>query len=534
MNNQASYVPVKVLDTDGKVGQYVTRLRIKFLLPLIGTLSFAVTLVIAIVYYNENRSIDGDVMQLQATVNNLFQGSIQQNAEAMHVLLDVLKTDSEITSALAARDRQRLMRRSAPIFEDINHHFGVTHFYFSDPDRVNLLRVHKREKYGDIIDRQTTLAAQKGGAGVYGVELGPLGTLTLRYVQPWYEENAQELLGFVELGMEIDQVLDSIRDSFGSDIFVLIRKRYLEEAGWKDGMKTFGKVSDWELFPQVVVGMHGRQSLPEELSALILEKDFNSQASAVRPQLVLDNQYAVFNELHDVSGRPVGAMVMIFDTSRNKKHIRETVIIGSGSLIMVASMLVMFFYWFVGRIGERMAIGELQLQQMATHDGLTGLFNRRQFNQKLQDSLDRYTRYGRPVSLLIIDIDHFKQVNDTYGHPAGDAILVELGKRLARQARAIDHVCRYGGEEFTVLLSETNSRAASYFAQRLCEIMENEPWDLGIGTRVSITVSIGIASCPEHADEPQTLVAAADRALYAAKQAGRNRVCSYSDIPGEK
>ena len=533
MNHQASREMTNALDADQKIRRYVTELRIKFLVPLIVTLSLAVIIVVAIDYGNEYRSIDSNVMQLQTTAYKLFQSGIQQNARAMQVVLDVLQNDQELTSALATRDRQRLLRRSVPIYAEINYHFGITHFYFSDPDRVNLLRVHKREKYGDTIDRQTTLIAQKGGAGSYGIELGPLGTLTLRYVQPWYEEKTQELLGFVELGMEVDQTLAPIRDSFGLDVFVLIRKRYLEENAWKDGMKTFGKVSNWDRFPQVVVSMHGKQILPEALSALILEKDFSSRTHAVRPQLVLDNQYAVFRELRDVSGRLVGSILMIIDTSSSKKHVWETLIVGSGSLGTAAIILVVFFYWFVGRIGERMACNELKLEQMATHDGLTGLSNRREFNRELNDSLDRYTRYGQPVSLLMIDIDLFKAVTDTYGLPAGDAILVELGKRLTRQARAIDHVCRYGGEEFTVLLSETNSAAASYFAQRLCEIMEGEPWDLGNGTSISMTVSIGIASCPEHADRSQTLLAAADSALYAAKQAGRNRVCNYGDITWE-
>ena len=223
-------------------------------------------------------------------------------------------------------------------------------------------------------------------------------------------------------------------------------------------------------------------------------------------------------------------MVMLVDTSRLTKQVQESVIIGAIAVIMAATLLILFFYWFVGRIGKHMALNEFQLQQMATHDGLTGLFNRMQFNLMLADSIAQYTRYDRSVSLLMIDIDHFKQVNDTYGHPAGDVILIEVAKRLMHQAREIDRVCRYGGEEFTVLLPETDSTAASFFAQRLCEKMANEQWELDDGTRISMTVSIGIASCPEYADTSQSLISAADKALYAAKQAGRNCVYSYGDI----
>lgn len=539
MNNQDSQEPVEILaDSENKPAdnivhnarRYITRLRVQFLTPIAITLSFSVMVIIAIVYFHERQTIDTDVIQLQSTANSLYQNSIQQNAKALQTVMDVLKTDRELVSALAKRDRQRLLQRSASIYQDIHRHYGLTHFYFSGPDRVNLLRVHKPEKYGDTINRQTTLTAQRGGTDAYGVELGPLGTLTLRYVQPWYEEQTQELLGFVELGMEVDQTIDSIRQLFGIDVVVLINKQYLDQSGWEDGMRTFGRAPDWERFPQVVVSMHGVQVVPEVLSALIRKTDFSNHKSTFKVQFGQANQYAIFQPLQDVTGRAVGAMVMLVDTSILNKHVRESVIVGSVSVVVAAIILILFFYWFVGRIGERMAHNEWQLQQMATRDGLTGLFNRRQFNLMLEDSFARHTRYDRPVSLLMIDIDHFKQVNDTYGHPAGDVVLVELGKRLTLQAREIDRVCRYGGEEFVVLLPETDSAGAQVIAQRLCEAMADEQWDLGDGTQISVTVSIGVASCPDHVGTSQALLTAADKALYAAKESGRNRVYNYGDI----
>ena len=514
-------------------GRYITRLRLQFLTPIVLTLSFAVMVIITTVYFYEHQTIDSDVIQLQSTASNLYQKSTQQNAKALQTVMDVLKTDRELASALANLDRQRLLQRAASIYENINRHYGVTHFYFTGPGRVNLLRVHKPEKFGDTITRRTTLIAQQDGADAYGIELGPLGTLTLRYVQPWYEEHTRELLGFVELGMEVDQTVDSIRDLFGVDIFVLIKKEYLDQSSWEDGMRTFGRIPDWGRFPQMVVSTHGAQLLPEILSARIRETDFSKHTSAFKVQFEQDNQYAIFQPLQDVAGRTVGTMMMLVDTSSLTKQVRESVIVGSVAVVVAASILFLFFYWFVGRIGARMARNEWQLQQMATHDGLTGLFNRRQFNLILEDSISLQTRYDRPISLLMIDIDHFKQVNDTYGHPAGDAVLVELAKRVTRQARKIDRVCRYGGEEFAVLLPETDPAGASIFAQRLCEAMAAEQWELDNGTRISMTVSIGIASCPYHAGTSQELIIAADKALYTAKETGRNRVYNYGDFDDE-
>lgn len=168
------------------------------------------------------------------------------------------------------------------------------------------------------------------------------------------------------------------------------------------------------------------------------------------------------------------------------------------------------------------------LNEFATHDGLTGLYNHRAFYALLEDELARAQRFNRrPVSLLLLDIDHFKRVNDTQGHLAGDAVLKGLGELLSRQARAIDRVCRYGGEEITVILPETDLETAANVAERMRAAVDAQLFEFNGGVPLRITVSIGVASFPEHADNVQALVAAADAAMYIAKQSGRNRVIRY-------
>ena len=171
------------------------------------------------------------------------------------------------------------------------------------------------------------------------------------------------------------------------------------------------------------------------------------------------------------------------------------------------------------------------LDQLATRDGLTGLYNHRAFYALLRDELARAKRFQRPVSLLLLDIDHFKRVNDTHGHLAGDAVLRGLGELLGREVRATDRVCRYGGEESTVILPETDLAAAARFAERLRAAVEAQPFDVDAGVPLRMTVSIGVASWPAHADNAQALVAAADAAMYAAKEGGRNRVVRYEPAP---
>ncbi|MHB1103445.1 MAG: diguanylate cyclase [Devosia sp.] len=178
-------------------------------------------------------------------------------------------------------------------------------------------------------------------------------------------------------------------------------------------------------------------------------------------------------------------------------------------------------------MAERLEADQATLEEFATRDGLTGLCNHRTFYAQLTDELARARRSGRPFSLLLLDIDHFKRVNDTHGHLAGDAVLKGLGELLGRQARAMDRVCRYGGEEITVILPETDPAAAASFAERLRAAVEAQPFDVDAGALLYITVSIGVASWPAHADDAQALIAAADAAMYAAKQRGRNLVACY-------
>ncbi|MES2366970.1 MAG: diguanylate cyclase [Pseudomonadota bacterium] len=170
------------------------------------------------------------------------------------------------------------------------------------------------------------------------------------------------------------------------------------------------------------------------------------------------------------------------------------------------------------------------LYELATRDGLTGLYNHNTFYTLLADELARAQRFKRPVALLMLDIDHFKHVNDTHGHQAGDTILKGLSELLNHQARVIDRVCRYGGEEIAVILPETDSDAAADIAERMRASVEMQPFDINMGAPVRITVSIGVASWPLHGDGADTLVAAADAALYAAKRSGRNRISRYEPM----
>jgi len=168
------------------------------------------------------------------------------------------------------------------------------------------------------------------------------------------------------------------------------------------------------------------------------------------------------------------------------------------------------------------------LEQQSHLDGLTGLWNRRYLDQRLESELNVARRYGRPLSLVLVDVDHFKRVNDDHGHLFGDIVLQGIAEGLRAYARRSDIVARYGGEEFAILLTDTNLRSAMYVSERLRSSAENRHFEARTEI-VNVTASFGVACSEDLAAEltPEALLKAADLALYASKDAGRNCVHLY-------
>ncbi len=169
-------------------------------------------------------------------------------------------------------------------------------------------------------------------------------------------------------------------------------------------------------------------------------------------------------------------------------------------------------------------IQRMRLQTQATTDALTGLANRRAFRRRLIDEMERAHRYKSELSLLLLDIDHFKRVNDTFGHPSGDAILSQIGVILSQVPRATDFAARYGGEEMAIICPQTGSEAAAILAERIRARVEGTHFALPDGESLRVTISVGVATAPGHAHDADSLLARTDDVLYDAKEAGRNRV----------
>ena len=206
-------------------------------------------------------------------------------------------------------------------------------------------------------------------------------------------------------------------------------------------------------------------------------------------------------------------------TYANGKRIR-THLLQDGDKIQVGSTTILKFT-YSDNLDESF---QRQMYEAALRDGLTGAFNKKYFQDRLQSEFAYAERHSSPLTLLMMDLDHFKHFNDTYGHLAGDHVLMGLAQRVHSSIRAEDVFARYGGEEFALICRGIPLADGAIVGERLRGLMANTPFQFE-GNTLAVTVSIGVAGVPNsNIKTPQELIATADQALYAAKESGRNRV----------
>ncbi len=224
-----------------------------------------------------------------------------------------------------------------------------------------------------------------------------------------------------------------------------------------------------------------------------------------------------------------GGISLTMDITGFRQAMTSNHILGMCLIAAATAVVLACFYYFSIRLMRQLKQAQQTLADMAVTDELTGLANRRRFFERLEEEMDRSLRYGSDLSLIMLDIDHFKRVNDTFGHPVGDTVLAEVARLLTANLRTSDFVARYGGEEFAVLIPGMDANEAARAAEKLRVVMEVNDLFMD-GPSIKVTVSAGVASLkslPAARRTRDQLIRSADKALYRAKREGRNRVCVH-------
>jgi len=283
------------------------------------------------------KTMERYIEEIPGRINRL----IHEQAKGLGGTVETLVYQKNLREALHNEDADYLLTRYRYLYQIFENNFGITHFYFHNAERVNLLRLHKPEKNGDLVDRFTAKEAEETRKASWGIELGPLGTFTLRYVKPVYYQG--ELAGYIELGKEIEEVLGTIASAPEIGLAVIIRKELLSRQQWESGMSFLKRKTHWDAMEDQVLIYYSEEINPEELASFLEEQ--------------IDNRYEDFHSIEmrgrashlaavpflDVSGRVTGDLIILHDYS-NEKDIFSRFILINGSVTLVILILAYIFF----------------------------------------------------------------------------------------------------------------------------------------------------------------------------------------------
>ena len=546
-----------------------TKLQRRLLLPLSALLMILVCGFSIALYSTHQEQLSETIQKdLNLAVIQLYD-SLDEQAELLVALQNTYVNKQSLLRQLKVKDRDKLLELSRPTFDDIRSRYGVTHFYYHDTKGVNILRVHKPEHHGDVIHRHTMNQAIRTGEVSSGIELGKLGMFTLRVVQPVRDESG-EVIGYIELGREIKQIIKEVCDTRDLEVVITIHKSQLDRDRWIAGRDMLEQSYEWDRFKDDVVIFASSQELPIRPDILAHKKhserphahshtDSTSHHHTIEQatRLSLDNGtswYTMARPLRDASNEVVGDIVVFNNITaamaRFNSVLTVWVAIGSGALVGLIALLYLLLRSVDKSIREReqqlsqsnevlsealerehlirsdleTAMGKLEIA--ATTDKLTGLANRKVFHDSLMQAIDKSQKNGHKFAVLFFDFDRFKIINDSLGHKVGDALLQDIANIFRRSLRSTDTIARFGGDEFVVLVEPLNEwDEAERIAKELLEILA-APHQLDEHL-VAATASIGMVTNEYAYTDPDAMIRDADIAMYQAKGKGKAQVAVF-------
>lgn len=514
------------------------------------------TLFVAINYVSDKRimqqSLNQDGLQLERsfkvaftmTLNNMSQLAtfIARSTEVQHLFSQavqaVKKEGGGAGGTESAHLREMLYDSVSPGWAKMTEKYQVRQLHFHlGPGSTSFLRVHKPKKFGDNMDnlRHMVVDVNRDGEPRQGFELGRVYSGLRGIVPVFSDEYPEHQIGALEVGTSFKTLIDSLGPSIGGNIAVLLNEANVENATWSrpDGPES-----------RTPCGCFIEATSSPELSTLLAARvntTWVSPSKKARTVLVtLPSGAVALTEFalsdyigeRDGSETPVGR-VMVWKSADNV--VEE---LNHNTWINIVYAVFGFFIIELALfLGIRLALSQLeqtvsertqeirvlnrQLEEIAHQDMLTGVYSRRYFMQRLRQELNRSQRSNQFITLLMVDVDHFKRVNDTWGHQTGDYVLAELGQLMMDSCRNYDVVGRYGGEEFCLLLPGVDAVTGLQMAEKLRERVEREILIPG-SEGMHVTISIGVALYVE-GQSAEEWINAADQALYKAKDSGRNR-----------
>jgi len=283
----------------------------------------------------------------QLLLNNLAMMQ-DDHIELMSALIRNLTADRNIIIAMKKQDRKALLASSGPYYREVNEKNVITHLYFHAPDMTNILRVHQPDRFGDHITRHTSTQATQDGILSSGMELGPLGTFTLRVVSPVFEQGV--LLGYIEMGIEMNHLLKQIESMMHWKLILLIKKQYLSRQAWEQGMTMMQRKTHWDALPYNVLSQQNTSEVPKEIYDRILHKQRGKPDALVKNLVTGDRHYWVNSvPLPDAAGREIGSILILHDMTETVAGTRREMYLISGVFALLGLGIMLFFRRILGK-----------------------------------------------------------------------------------------------------------------------------------------------------------------------------------------
>jgi len=322
-------------------------LRRQLIIPLLFSLFIMLVASVASVYMIQRLHIINTIKSKINGVEQLFPTLLEIESSLLSAQIDILKKDNNLQKNWLTKNRDALLQAAAPIYSEINAKYNITHFYFVDLDKNCFLRVHNPERFGDYINRVTMNAAVRKGTASSGIELGPLGTFTLRSVHPWYIDGT--LAGYIELGKEILHIAPMIKKSLDVDLVFTIDKTRLNRSDWEEGMHMLGRDFAWDSFPDSVVIDTTKEDIPRLVGnrlSLAHQDHANDILELSSANLQLR---AMFIPLIDAAARDVGDIIVISDVTEIVHSLNMITLSILVLFLFIGGILLTFMYFYLIR-----------------------------------------------------------------------------------------------------------------------------------------------------------------------------------------
>lgn len=409
-------------------------LRLSVFVPIVVALTLLLGSMALILQHSQQKVLELELSVKTREVEKLFLEYRNEETKKLSLALSTLTLNKELMAALKARDRGRLHDLTRSYFERLRLQYHVTHLYFTGPDRVNILRAHQPESYGDRIDRFTTLEAEKTGKESHGSDLGPLGTFTLRVVTPWYD--GASLLGYVELGMEVEHILKELREILDSRVYVFIDKELIQREGWEVGIRMLGHKEEWGHFPDTVITGEPLDQIPEKVAQVMARKQTLQSATDIH---INKTYYRVsFIPLMDAGKREIGHIAILLDTTTRVAAFQRSVILIGIFYVLVSGGLFVFFYAFLGQIEKKQK--RLEESRLEFEQGFRNIFDNANDGIMLVDIENKKIYLGNKMicSMLGYGPEEIKALGIADIHPEKDLPrVIDKLERMQRRESAI-------------------------------------------------------------------------------------------------